>query len=37
LQYMLGFENFYSITRYNPSRLYARAVFELATEIQKKM
>ncbi len=37
LQYMLGFENFYSITRYNPSRLYARVVFELATEIQKKM
>ncbi|MYD44804.1 MAG: lytic murein transglycosylase [Gammaproteobacteria bacterium] len=37
LQYMLGFDNFYSITRYNPSRLYARAVFELATEIQKKL
>lgn len=37
LQYMLGFENFYSITRYNHSRLYARVVFELADAIQKRL
>ena len=37
LQYMLGFENFYSITRYNHSRLYARVVFELADAIQKRI
>lgn len=37
LQYMLGFDNFYSITRYNRSRLYARVVYELADAIQKKM
>lgn len=37
LQYMLGFDNFYCITRYNHSRLYARVVYELAEEIQKKL
>ena len=37
LQYMLGFENFYSITRYNHSRLYARVVYELADAIQKRL
>lgn len=37
LQYMLGFDNFYSITRYNHSRLYARVVSELAEEIRKKL
>lgn len=37
LQYMLGFDNFYSITRYNHSRLYARVVYELAEAIQKRL
>lgn len=37
LQYMLGFDNFYTITRYNRSRLYARVVYELADAIQKRM
>lgn len=37
LQYMLGFDNFYCITRYNHSRLYARVVYELAEEIRKKL
>ena len=37
LQYMLGFENFYSITRYNHSHLYARVVYELADAIQKRL
>ena len=37
LQYMLGFDNFYSITRYNHSRLYARVVYELAEAIRKKL
>ena len=37
LQYMLGFDNFYSITRYNHSRLYARVVYELAEAIREKL
>lgn len=37
LQYILGFDNFYSISRYNPSRLYARVVYELAEAIREKL
>ena len=32
-RYYLGFENFYVITRYNISRLYAKVVLEVATGI----
>ncbi len=34
LEYWIGLQNFYVITRYNRSRLYAMAVFELAKELK---
>lgn len=35
IKYFLGFKNFYAITRYNKSTLYATAVLELAETIRK--
>ncbi|MCZ6561168.1 MAG: lytic murein transglycosylase, partial [Gammaproteobacteria bacterium] len=34
--FWVGFANFHAITRYNRSRMYAMAVFELAVEINKR-
>jgi len=34
-EYWVGYGNFYAITRYNPSRLYAMAVFQLSRAIRE--
>jgi membrane-bound lytic murein transglycosylase B len=35
-EFWLGFNNFYTITRYNHSRLYAMSVIQLGDEIERK-
>ena len=35
-EYRLGLRNFYVLTRYNRSALYASAVFDLAQEIRNR-
>jgi membrane-bound lytic murein transglycosylase B len=37
LEYWLGLQNFYTITRYNRSPMYAMAVYDLSLDIKKAM
>ena len=37
LEWRVGFENFYAITRYNRSPLYAMAVHDLAVELRRRV
>jgi membrane-bound lytic murein transglycosylase B len=37
VHWRVGYNNFYSITRYNHSALYAMAVYELATAVKQRM
>jgi len=37
VHWRVGFENFYAITRYNHSALYAMAVYELAAAIEERL
>jgi len=37
MEYWIGLENFYVITRYNHSRLYAMAVYQLGEKLRERM
>ena len=37
LEYWFGLQNFYTITRYNRSPMYAMAVYDLSLEIKQAM
>jgi hypothetical protein len=37
IHWRVGYNNFYAITRYNHSALYAMAVYELATAVKQRI